>query len=352
MRNHESDQTQPTIAMKMFAHLPLRLSVVSGQDKGKSYFLDKKPIDIGCSSVADFVLSDPLVSEKHARLESDGMWWILHDLNSENGCFLNDKLVKSTPIFPGELLRLGNTKLGLDYVEDSNSLNSKDGPPPEAMILRNGEWVHLPRIIAHELRNYIEFLDVGVEHLQKDPDVEKRFGSEIQTLKIASEKIDELSHSLRDGCLPPVFKRVNLSELVYEQLALLEPKLLDRKIQLSTLINDKPHYIYADSNQIGRCILNLFKNAMEACCENDKLTVELKTNNRISTRIIQESGCGMSKKTLETMWVPFFTTKSNGNGLGAFIARTVILRHKGKIWADSVEGSGTIIRIEFPLLNE
>jgi signal transduction histidine kinase len=99
---------------------------------------------------------------------------------------------------------------------------------------------------------------------------------------------------------------------------------------------------------LSGCILNLLKNGLEACGEGDAIRVSLTESVRSVTIVIQDTGSGMDEETLANMFVPLFTTKPNGNGLGAFIARTVILRHFGSIHVKSVINSGTMAIIELP----
>ncbi|MBN1551269.1 FHA domain-containing protein [bacterium] len=333
------DRTESTVAMRLFAAKKARLSVIEGPDQGKSLILPSSSIIIGSADSCDFQLTDPLVSAEHLRLDHEGYWQVIEDLNSENGTFLNRDLVTRTAVFPGEIIQIGLTQLGLEYIRDE---------PDSGFVKQQGEWVQLPRIIAHELKNYLEFLDIGVEHLDRDPDIAQRHESQIRTLKCARGKMDELVHALRTGCIAPRFICIDVNQMVTEQLAILEPSIETCGITLKLLADSKPLHIMGDANQIGRALLNLLKNAIEACQRGDQICVRVQCEGNDIIITIEDDGSGMDRETCESMFVPLFTTKQEGNGLGAFIARTVIIRHGGTIDVESELNIGTRIRICLP----
>jgi len=194
----------------------------------------------------------------------------------------------------------------------------------------------------------MEYMDIGVEHLRDDPDIRNRFEGDIRTMKLASDRIDELLQALRIGCLPPKFESVNLLELLWEQLSLIEPVALDSGIGLIQEITSESTLISADPNQLGRCVLNILKNALEASKIGDTISVKMSRTPGWISLVIEDCGKGMDRETMESMWVPMFTTKQNGSGLGAFIARTIVKQHSGRIEVASEVHSGTRVKIKLP----
>jgi len=329
-----------TIAVQLKSGSALKLEVVQGPSEPREYIIEKQS-SIGNDPEADVYLNDPLICPRHARLIREGNWWIVVDLLSENGTFLNDKLVKKNPLFPNSRLQMGNSILSVDYVE-----------PPEiesVAIERHGEWVELPSVIAHELKNYLQFFDAGLEQLRQDTEMSERYSGELKSFEIAGERMQELVQILRTGYAPPRLAEINFVDLMWEQVSMVESASKAAGIILETSLPDKAVMIQADSNQLGRAILNLLKNAIEACEKGDILGVMMtcKSEHRL-TLIIRDTGKGMDRRILESMWTPMFTTKESGNGLGSFISRAIILKHNGRIEADSTPGKGTVIRIELP----
>jgi len=92
------------LALRKLSSEQVRLKAVFGTDQGKETILPQFGLTIGSNFTTQFQLDDPLVSGEHISIKPDGPWWIVEDLQSENGSFLNGKLIKCSAIFPGEIL--------------------------------------------------------------------------------------------------------------------------------------------------------------------------------------------------------------------------------------------------------
>jgi Histidine kinase-, DNA gyrase B-, and HSP90-like ATPase/FHA domain len=333
--------TTTTVALSMTHPGRIKLRVHSGYRINQTAEVPNQGIIIGSSDSAGFFLDDPLVSPEHAGLFPNKNRWVLHDLASENGTFLNGRLIKQSTVNPGEIIRVGNRELSIEFMPSADE---------SGWVKRSGEWVQIPRIIAHELRNYLGFLDKGVEQLRQDPELEQRFNSEFQVMQVAKDKIDDLVQHLRVGCIPPRFKNENLSDIIWEQSALLASLAESRSVRLLVTSCPDTLPIRADRDQIGRCFLNVFKNALEACSEGDEIRVSASLKDQTALVVVQDTGMGMDANTVESMWSPLFTTKKDGNGLGAFIARTILMRHNGTVSVTSVVKSGTTLEIRLPVI--
>lgn len=97
----------------------------------------------------------------------------------------------------------------------------------------------------------------------------------------------------------------------------------------------------ADRSQTEQVLINLVKNAYES----GATEVEIKINNDGEIRV-KDNGSGMSPDVLGHAFIPFFTTKSTGTGIGLSLCRQIILKHGGTITVDSKEGEGTTFTIE------
>ena len=103
-------------------------------------------------------------------------------------------------------------------------------------------------------------------------------------------------------------------------------------------------------NRIKQVLINVIKNAVEACPNNMGLvsTTIFKDKDYLYI-FVKDNGSGMDKDTLDNILVPFFTTKENGTGLGVSLSKEIILSHKGEISYDSILGKGTTCKITLPL---
>lgn len=335
----ESPGISTTLALRLRMNGKLTLVVRQGKQANQEFTVTGTTI-IGSDSSSGIVLDDPLVCPRHARLAQDGNLWKISDLKSENGTFVNGKLVTLYPILPDSEILIGNTILNARYSE-SPRIDS-------ALVRRSGEWVQLPGIIAHELKNYLQFFDAGIEQIRANSSQTHQMDSQIRSLHLAGEKMEELVRMLRTGCTEPRITRLDIVETILEQVALIEASASEMGVTLNLDLPDEPVYVMGDPAQLGGCLLNVMKNSLEACSPDDSIEVELHDQEYKILVKISDSGCGMNEETLASMWDPLFTTRSGGNGLGAFIARTVVLRHKGFIQAESEPGKGTVVSIELP----
>lgn len=340
MKQPGSRTSATTLALKIQGHSALRLRVIKGKNSGEVFTVTNTAI-AGYDTAADINIEDPLVCPRHVRFERDENWWVIKDMISENGTFLNSRLIKRAPIFPNSIVQIGNTQLHVDYV-DTPEIQT-------ALVQRQGEWVELPGIIAHELKNYLHFFSDGLDQLKSDTAVMNRFSGEIRSFEMAGDRMRELVQMLRHGYAELKVSEVDFMELVWEQVAMIESAAQTAGVILEVSLPDTPIMIELDPGQMGRCLLNLMKNALEACERGNIINIMLThESEHYLTLIIRDTGRGMDPETLESMWTPLFTTREAGNGLGAFIARTVVLKHHGHINAESKPAKGTVVRIELP----
>ena len=110
-----------------------------------------------------------------------------------------------------------------------------------------------------------------------------------------------------------------------------------------------PALLYADRAQLEQVLINLIKNAYESGATEVELTVQFSPllGEGSGVRLfVRDNGCGMSPDVLEQAFIPFFTTKPNGTGIGLSLCRQIILKHGGSITIDSEEGRGTTFTIK------
>jgi signal transduction histidine kinase len=113
--------------------------------------------------------------------------------------------------------------------------------------------------------------------------------------------------------------------------------------------------VSADGIQIEQVILNLVRNAVEAMHEAESqdrdLTIHTGSNSDGDVLVvISDTGPGMDKETLASIFEPFVTTKLEGMGIGLSLSRSIIERHDGRLWAESTPGQGTIFSFSLPVI--
>lgn len=211
------------------------------------------------------------------------------------------------------------------------------------------------RVIAHEIRNPLTNIDLSAGHLENDrlnPDDKKTF---LDIIARNSRRINELINELLSA--------TKFTDLQYEEIRVDE--LLDESLkeafdraQLSQVSIEKNYshemvWLNVDRNRMKIALLNIIVNAMEAITgEQGQLSLDTSIVNNHCLITIRDNGKGMDGETLAKVFDPYFTSKSNGNGLGMTNTQNIILNHKGKIEVFSEEGKGTSFVISLNILRK
>ncbi|HDY88025.1 MAG TPA: HAMP domain-containing histidine kinase [bacterium] len=121
-----------------------------------------------------------------------------------------------------------------------------------------------------------------------------------------------------------------------------------KEVDINIDIPDNPIVIAADEVKILRALINLIHNAIDASPISSVVSVSVESVKEHIVVKISDSGSGMDKGTLENIFIPFYTKKSSGTGLGMAVAKKIIEGHKGEIHIDSKLQIGTEVIIELP----
>ena len=130
----------------------------------------------------------------------------------------------------------------------------------------------------------------------------------------------------------------------------MQPTLDQKNIELDIVLKDTSIVLEADTNLIEQVLINLVVNSIEAVKDKPigKITLSAyrDSNNKIII-IVADNGTGMSAEVIEKIFIPFFTTKKNGSGIGLSLSKQIMMLHRGNIQIHSVEGTGTSFLLHF-----
>ena len=147
---------------------------------------------------------------------------------------------------------------------------------------------------------------------------------------------------------------VDLNEATREVLALVFSDLLRNRVYLRTEIDDEhPVCVTGDRVQLQQVILNLVRNASDAMRDvNDRprhLLVRLEREEEGGARLlVRDAGVGLDPQSIEKVFDAFYTTKSDGMGIGLSVSRSIIESHGGKLWAEANDGPGATFLFSIP----
>jgi C4-dicarboxylate-specific signal transduction histidine kinase len=149
---------------------------------------------------------------------------------------------------------------------------------------------------------------------------------------------------------PAEKKRVALGDLFETATSLARAEWDDPRVALSTSIEPSGLYVYADRDLLEPVLLNLLRNAWQATKGQEQPSIELRgaLNRRGNTVIeIRDNGHGVPDEIATKIFVPFFTTREGGSGVGLALARQVMIAHGGFIRLGQKSDAGTTFTLTF-----
>lgn len=210
--------------------------------------------------------------------------------------------------------------------------------------------------VAHEIGNPLNSLHIHLQLLERklNKTNTKAAAKLLDMLNVCTQetnRLDSIVTQFLRAIRPstPQLKLCSLQALVDEALVVLKPEFADRKIKLHTDFADSLPLAMVDSDQIKQAIFNLARNAMQAVGSSGNVQIRLKTNRDFNVIEVCDDGPGISPEYLDRIAEPYFTTKSEGTGLGLMIVQRIIREHGGNLEIENKEGEGAVFRIKLPL---
>jgi two-component system, sporulation sensor kinase E len=147
----------------------------------------------------------------------------------------------------------------------------------------------------------------------------------------------------------PQLKPASLNDVVHKTLALLQPELENRGLNLKTRLARQLPATPIDPEQIQQVLVNLIKNALQAMTTGGTLTLQTGEGADGVWVSVGDTGGGIPQEQINRIFEPFYTTKKKGSGLGLMIVQRIVRAHGGRIELESQVGRGTTFRIWLPL---
>jgi signal transduction histidine kinase len=147
----------------------------------------------------------------------------------------------------------------------------------------------------------------------------------------------------------PQRKPVAINEFLDQKLAFMGSAFDTAGVRLRTEFDAGLKTINADAEQLWQAVLNLVRNSLEAMPKGGTLAVSTQKRNGEALLSVADTGKGMSEELLKQVFVPFFTTKRRGTGLGLSLTQQILSEHGARIDCASIAGKGTTFTIHFPL---
>lgn len=150
----------------------------------------------------------------------------------------------------------------------------------------------------------------------------------------------------------PRRQNVSIRRIVANVLDLAEIDARKHGIKINEEIEEDLPEVYADPILIEQVLFNLIKNGLEAMSQSTERLLEIKVTRHPKEVLVSVLDCGHGLKDPERLFEPFFSTKSEGLGMGLNICRTIIESHNGQLWAEPNPSGGTIFRFRLPFATQ
>jgi two-component system nitrogen regulation sensor histidine kinase NtrY len=222
-------------------------------------------------------------------------------------------------------------------------------------------WQKLLNVMTHEIMNSVapisslaDTLKNWLQNYGKDGDKTDLEDLElgIDTIKRRSEGLLKFTESYRNlNKITKLDLKSVLVRDVFENLNnLMQPTLAKKNIELDIVLRDMQMTIEMDLNLVEQALINLLVNAIDAVKDIEKpcitLTAEISAQNKPIIRIA-DNGIGMPPELIDKIFIPFFSTRKTGSGIGLSLCKQIMMLHKGNIQVQSVQGEGSVFILLF-----
>jgi signal transduction histidine kinase len=218
-------------------------------------------------------------------------------------------------------------------------------------------WQKLLSVMTHEIMNSVapisSLADTMLDRLQKatefmleQPAAVEDLELGIETIRRRSEGLLKFAETYRNlnKIVSPTVKKVYLRDMFENLHQLMIPTLQQKNVELEIILQNPDLSYEMDATLIEQVLINLLVNAIEAVKDKPKPRIQLAAfaagNSKINIKVT-DNGCGIPASLMDRIFIPFFSTRKNGSGIGLSLCQQILLLHKGSIQVQSVENEGS-----------
>jgi signal transduction histidine kinase len=266
----------------------------------------------------------------------------------------------------GEMLQLAVYATHFQLQEKRYILVSMQNIGQELEETELESWQKLIRVLTHEIMNSVTPIsslastvnrmlsEDGMTYYRKHEEIEA-----VEDIRDAVETIEKRSNGLLNFVdtyrnltrLPkPNFQIFSLSRIFKQIQQLMQPKVTEKKINFTTSVEPQSLELTADSEMLEQVLINLLINAIQAVENVLNAQIELKSWMNKQGRIVIEvsdNGPGIPEEVQDKIFIPFFTTKKDGSGIGLSLTRQIMRLHRGTISVNSKPNERTVFTLKF-----
>jgi len=225
-------------------------------------------------------------------------------------------------------------------------------------------WKKLLSVMTHEIMNSVAPISSLAETLKKQLDKSREETAEerqssfedlvlgVETIQRRSEGLLKFAQTYRNlnKITTLNLRKVYVRDLFENLNQLMQPTLEQKGIELEIILKDPELMVQVDPNLVEQVLINLLVNAMEAVKDRPEPRITLFAATLANSRImlkISDNGTGIPEELMDKIFIPFFSTKKSGSGIGLSLCKQIMMLHKGNIQVHSVDGEGTAFILSF-----
>jgi signal transduction histidine kinase len=362
-----------------------KLTILTGPLRRQTFELDPNdwPKIIGRTrDKSHFLLPDPAVSRQHAELSFRDGQWLIRDLNSSNGTFLNEqRITRPVQLHNQDQIRCGGTVLlyetgeplpppeaardaddrRIELVFDPgetmvavafNSLQSKQAALRRQRLI---EAAQTTLNLSHGIKNILQALRTGIDVMDQSfrqenlEQARKSWAILRRNLGTIEKFVLDMLKFTQDE--KPHIQPCQFNRLAETVIELLRPQAQQRSVALVAQLDEQIGLIPLDPDRMQDVLMNLLLNALEAAPpQTGQVTLSAEIDSETNHLVFRVQDNGPGIENTEMLFRPFHTTKGHlGTGLGLAIAKKVVSAHNGTIDVQTLRGEGTVFTVRIPI---
>lgn len=198
-------------------------------------------------------------------------------------------------------------------------------------------WSKLIRVLTHEIMNTVSPISSLSQALRKEADLPQEarqmdIKAGLETISSSSDNLIRFVESYRElaGVVKPIKKAVMLDHLVSKVIELTKAECRLAGVEIAYRPEAHDILLYVDEVQISRIFINLIKNAIQAKAHHIMVSATIDRDDATTIRVIND-GIPITPESQQQIFIPFFSTKSEGSGIGLSLSRQIMRAHNGTI---------------------
>jgi two-component system sensor histidine kinase HydH len=210
--------------------------------------------------------------------------------------------------------------------------------------------------LAHEIRNPLSSLDIHVQLLEEDlgalaPAMREQLNPRLEIIHGELHRLEGIVERFLRLAGPSGLdlEAVGIPKIATHVCELLRPEAAAREIEIATRLEDSLPRVMADPVRLTQALLNLVINAMQAIERQGRIEVIAKVLDGKLAVSVRDNGPGIEPGKLASIFDPYFTTKTEGSGLGLWIAQQIVTAHGGALQAQNAPDRGAVFTMLLPL---